>query len=171
MNEKIFERVCGRDGVKSGLLLDAMSNWVCGLAEWQVIAHLTFPWEASLNSARRCHDRFMSRSHPDLDYFYAEEKNPSRPGYHIHELLYRPMGILCKGLWSDWFEKYGRCRFELIRSMDDVTGYCAKYVLKEQAWWNVRIVRRPDSSAMRFSDGGGLFDVSGGGGERREAEK
>ena len=41
------------DRVKAAALAVEMGDWVHGLAPWQVIAHLTFEWEASFDSGRR----------------------------------------------------------------------------------------------------------------------
>jgi hypothetical protein len=140
MNPKVFERVCNTEGVNAGLLLEQMAGWVHQLKPWQVISHLTFEWEASQDSTRRNYEKFMRQQLPDVDYFYAVERNPSRAGNHVHALWHRPMEIARKGAWSEWYARYGRARIEPVRSQEDVTGYCAKYVTKESAWWNVRLV-------------------------------
>jgi hypothetical protein len=49
-----------------------MGDWVHGLAPWQVISHLTFSWEASFDSARRCYEKFM------------------RTDIHLQTPIYRP---------------------------------------------------------------------------------
>ena len=69
-------------------------DWVHGLAPWQVIAHMTFAWEASVWSAQRCYEKFMKRELWGVSYFYALEQNPSRDGYHVH------------ALWCDCQSKY-----------------------------------------------------------------
>src|ERR1035437_3384171 len=78
----------GEEMLKLQLHLDklAMVSWVDALAPWEVISHLTFRWEVSLDGARRGYEKFMTRELPHLSYFYAEEANPSRDGYHIHAL-------------------------------------------------------------------------------------
>jgi hypothetical protein len=143
MNSKVFEKVCATQGVKAGLLLDEMAAWVNALKPWQCISHLTFEWEASLDSTRRNFEKFMRKELPDVDYFYAIESNPSRAGHHVHALWHRPMEISRKVAWSEWFNRYGRARIEPVRSSEDVTGYCAKYILKERAWWNVKLLTSP----------------------------
>ena len=143
MNEKILERVCRTEGMKTGLDLAVMADWVKGLKPWQVISHLTFEWEASQDSTRRNYEKFMRKKLPAVDYFYAVERNPSRDGNHVHALWHRPMEICRKAAWSEWFNRYGRARIEPVRSSEDVTGYCAKYVTKEGAWWNVKLLSPP----------------------------
>jgi len=81
----------------------------------------------------------MSRALPHLSYFYAEEANPSRDGYHIHALWADAKTLYRKEAWATWFKRFGRARIEPIRSNADVASYCAKYVTKERAWWNVKL--------------------------------
>jgi hypothetical protein len=35
-------------------------------------------------------------------------------------------------VWSDLFKSFGRAKVEPARSLENVTGYCAKYLLKQQ---------------------------------------
>lgn len=128
-----------------------MSVWVGGLAAWSVISHQTFRWEASLWSARRCYERFMKKELPAIGYFYALEANPGRPGYHVHALwadpseLHAGVQVQRSEIWQRWFKRYGRSKIEPIKSVDDVADYCSKYVCKEGAWWNVRLLRSDDT--------------------------
>jgi hypothetical protein len=117
-----------------------IANWVRGLAPWSVFMTPTFRWEASLESARRCFEKFMRMQLPEVSYFYAIEENPSRDGHHVHALWADCEAVLRRGVWERWFEKYGRARIEPVRSKDDVTDYCGKYVCKASAWWNFKLV-------------------------------
>jgi len=116
-----------------------MADWVNYLAPWSVIAHLTFSWECSMDSGRRVFERFMARHLSRVSYFYALEENPSRDGFHVHALWADTGSVFRKAAWSEWFTRYGRARIEPVRRYEDVSGYCAKYVTKERAWWNVRL--------------------------------
>lgn len=131
----------GEEYMKLQLYLDKlqMVSWVDSLAPWEVISHLTFRWEASLDSARRGYERFMKRSQPHLSYFYAIEANPSRDGYHIHALWADCKTMYRKEAWATWFERFGRARIEPVKDQRDVANYCAKYVTKARAWWNVKL--------------------------------
>lgn len=131
----------GEDYRKLQMQLDKlqMVQWVHSLAPWQVIAHLTFRWEVSLDSARRLYERFMRKKLASLSYFYAEEQNPSRDGYHVHALWADCKGLYRKEAWHSWFHRFGRARIEPVRSEGDVASYCSKYVTKEGAWWNVKL--------------------------------
>lgn len=119
--------------------LGQMSDWVNWLADWQVIAHLTFSWECSLDSGRRVYERFMQRHLARVSYFYALEQNPSRDGFHVHALWADAGTVFRKEVWSQWFTRYGRARIEPVRSHDDVSSYVSKYVTKACSWWNVRL--------------------------------
>lgn len=117
-----------------------MSAWVNGLAPWRVIAHHTFVWEASIWSAQKSYERFMAGSCRDVSYFYAIEQNPSRDGHHVHALWADCEAVQRSEIFSRWKAIYGRNRIEPVRSVVDVASYCSKYVTKEGAWWNVKIV-------------------------------
>jgi hypothetical protein len=117
-----------------------MISWVNGLAPWQVIAHHTFVWEASIWSAQKSFERFMARRCEDVSYFYAIEQNPGRPGHHIHALWADCEAVLRSKVWLHWKETYGRNKIEPVRTPLDVAAYCSKYVTKEGAWWNVKLV-------------------------------
>ncbi len=117
-----------------------MSCWVNALANWQVIAHHTFSWEASIWSAQKSFEKFMAREVRDVSYFYAVEENPSRDGHHVHALWAECEGVHRSRIWERWKERFGRNRIEPVNSINDVSAYCAKYVTKKGAWWNVKIV-------------------------------
>lgn len=116
---------------------DQMATWVSWLAPWQVILHGTWRWEASVWSAQRAVEKFRLKHLSRCSFFYALEENPGRDGYHVHGLLADCTAIYWKDIWAAWCKRYGRFRSEPVRSTEDVTRYCAKYVTKERAWWDV----------------------------------
>jgi hypothetical protein len=116
-----------------------MGDWVHSLAPWQVISHMTFSWEASIDSARRCYEKFMRTEMRGISYFYALEQNPGRDGHHVHALWCDCKNMRRTEIWDKWFHRYGRARIEPVNSRDDVADYCAKYVTKENSWWNVKL--------------------------------
>lgn len=118
---------------------EQMSDWVNWLADWQVISHLTFSWECSLDSGRRVYERFMQRHLSRVSYFYALEENPGRDGFHVHALWADAGSVFRKEAWAAWFTRYGRARIEPVRNHEDVSSYCAKYVCKEREWWNLKM--------------------------------
>lgn len=126
--------------LKAAQLNIEMGDWVYSLAPWQVISHLTFSWEASIWSAQRCYEKFMRTEMRGVSYFYALEQNPGRDGYHAHALWCDCKGKSRQHVWRSWFERYGRNRIEPVNNRDDVADYCAKYVCKEGAWWNVKLL-------------------------------
>jgi len=125
------------------LRADAMTDYVYKLAPWEVIAHHTFVWEASLPSAQKCFEAFMRKTLSSVSYFYALEQNPGRPGYHVHALWADCKAVRRTLVWERWYQSYGRNRIEPVRGKVCVARYCAKYVCKEGAWWNVKLVN-PD---------------------------
>jgi hypothetical protein len=127
-----------------------MGDWVHSLAPWQVISHLTFSWEASIWSAQRCYEKFMRNEMRGVSYFYALEENPGRDGYHAHALWCDCKSKSRAMVWKNWFERYGRNRIEPVNSRDDVSDYCAKYICKEGAWWNIKLLshRHPQSNIL-----------------------
>jgi len=125
---------------KAAQLNVVTGDWVHGLAPWQVISHLTFKWEASMPSAMRCYEKFMRTDMWGVSYFYALEQNPGRDGFHVHALWCDCKSKSRRNIWQKWFDRYGRARIEPVNNRDDVADYCAKYVTKENSWWNVKLL-------------------------------
>jgi hypothetical protein len=125
---------------KSFLLMSKTAEWVKQLRPWQSFGTFTYSWESSFESTRRCFEKFMRIEAHGVSYFYAMEENPGRNGHHVHALLYSPVEARRKLLWESWFNRYGRARIEAVKSSLDVSDYCAKYVCKERAWWNLKLV-------------------------------
>jgi len=136
-------------------LVAEMASWLGAMRPWQVISHLTFPWEASVWSAKRCYEKFMSKELRGTEFFYSPEPNPNREGFHIHALWYCSKEIERRLAWSQWFQRYGRARIEPVRSNEDVTNYCSKYVVKEAEWWGIKLFPKP-SRLDRFALHGGV---------------
>lgn len=128
---------------QTDLQREELFQWVHALAPWKVIAHHTFAWEASIWSAQKSYERFMAKRCGEVSYFYAIEQNPSRDGHHVHALWADCEGVQRSEIFGRWKETYGRNRIEPVRSSVDVASYCSKYVTKEGAWWNVKLVN-PD---------------------------
>lgn len=134
----------GEDYLKQQLAFDKVERvrWIEGLASWEIMATGTFRWQASLDSARRVFEKFMSRKYPHLSYFYALERNPGRDGFHVHSLWADCRGLYCKEAWHDWWVRYGRNLVDRIRNKRDSSEYAAKYLCKENSgdyWWNVKL--------------------------------
>jgi hypothetical protein len=53
-------------------------------------------------------------------------------------------------IWDKWFHRYGRARIEPVNKRDDVSDYCAKYVCKEGAWWNVNLLGQRHPGNQNF---------------------
>jgi hypothetical protein len=137
-----------------------MAQWVNSLAPWSVFATHTFSYEASLWSARRVYERFMLKALPKVSYFYAIEANPSRDGHHVHA-MWDSLGAPRTATHREWLKRYGRNRIEPVRDFADVVGYCAKYVVRENAWWDFHLSRARRAAVGReisspLSSGGNL---------------
>ena len=103
------------------------TNWLHDMAPWDLFFTGTFEWESSLQATRKAFQKFMSKNLPNVSYFFVSEKNPSRPGYHIHALMADATGLYRKGVWALWKKKYGMNRLEPIRSRLDVEKYTTKH--------------------------------------------
>ena len=82
----------------------------------------------------------MRTALPGVGYFYAIEENPSRDGHHVHA-LWDSLDAPRKATHREWLKRYGRNRIEPVRGFNDVVNYCSKYVVKERAWWSIRLSR------------------------------
>jgi len=152
-----------------------MGDWVNGLAPWKCFSTLTFRWHSSLPATVKAYEKFMDAKMPGVSYFYAVESNPSGDGTHVHALWTEP-GVQRRTAWKEWFDQYGRARIEPIGFRQarhrtgvevllprgygpfndqlaeaNVTDYCAKYVCKDGAWWNVRLkgAHHPNAKKQR----------------------
>jgi len=128
------------DRVRNAAMVCEMGEWVHGLAPWQVIAHLTFAWEASLWSGTKAYEKFMRSELRGVSHFWALEANPGRDGFHVHALWVDCLSLRRSLIWQKWFARYGRGRIEPVNCRQDVADYVAKYVTKEGAWWGVRLM-------------------------------
>ena len=78
--------------------------------------------------------------------FIAVEPHKSCSGLHVHGLMsfagnnekLRPYLV-----WRNLFEEYGRSKVDYIRSKENVSDYCAKYVTKEMGWWDYDFYGKP----------------------------
>lgn len=124
-------------------LATEMARWLESLRVWPVVTHLTFRWEASVWSAKRCYEKFMAKELPHTEYFYSPEPNGLRGGgWHLHSLWFSNLEIERKEKWYQWFTRYGRARIEPVRSHVDVVQYCSKvcYVSKALGeFWGIKI--------------------------------
>lgn len=129
----------GESDMKLQLALDKAQRvrWVRELADWKVMATLTFRWESSVWSAMRAYKKFMAKRLPGVSYYAVTERNPSRDGYHLHALWADCKTVSRKDQWAAWFEKFGRARIEPVRDENDVSGYASKYLCKEDSFLEI----------------------------------
>ena len=136
----------------------AMTVWILKLGSWNTMATFTFPDRAfkmrdgskkmcgvKSDSARIYFEKFMRKHFPRVDYFYSIEPNPSRDGHHIHAVM---EGEFQRSeMWRLWFEErrsaesgFGaRNRIEPVEKWIQAAAYVAKYIVKDQAWWNFKL--------------------------------
>ena len=119
---------------------ESLATWVMGLAPWQAFSTLTYEWESSLQATIKSYERFMRKELPNVNHFYAIEQNPSRRGHHVHGLWCQSGDVNRKDAWQKWFDHYGRARIEPLHHRNQVVAYCAKYLMKQEAWFNVHLV-------------------------------
>jgi len=133
--------------------------WIQSLAPWEIMATFTFAWEASLESATRCYERFVVRKVGRISYFMAVEGNPSRGGFHVHSLWADCSTLYRREVHADWFSRYGRALIEPVRHARDAESYASKYLTKPNAWWNVRL----QWHRLRALSGDSSFSLAPGG--------
>lgn len=139
LKQKEFCRIEQRHGSDAALLADAQAVWVESLAPWDHLVTLTFRWEASIWSAKRCFRKFMAREYPRLSYFAAFEPNPGRDGHHVHSVLAGDSNLYRKGMWRALFDRYGRTEVEKVKQKQDCTSYVSKYLTKAMADIEVKL--------------------------------
>lgn len=119
------------------------TNWLHALAPWELFFTGTFAWEASNGAAQRSFQSFMHKEMPDVTWFYVTEKNPSRPGYHIHALISGAETYRRTAIWKKWFKRFGINKLEPVRSRKKVEAYttkhCANYLTKGYGWYDFEI--------------------------------
>ena len=119
------------------------TNWLHDLAPWELFFTGTFAWESSNSAAQRSFQKFMSSSMPGVSYFYVTEKNPSRPGYHIHALIHGAETYRRKTIWKKWYKRFGINKLEPIKSKkkveDYTTKHCATYLTKGIGWYDFQL--------------------------------
>ena len=129
--------------MREGDLKWEFAKWLHELAPWELFFTGTFEWEASNSSAQRAFKSFMQKNMSDVSYFFVTEKNPSRPGYHIHALMSGAETYKRTTIWSRWFKRFGINKLEPVRSRKKVeeytTKHCANYLLKGVGWYDLEI--------------------------------
>jgi hypothetical protein len=140
----------GEDSLQAQQSVDRLQrvDWIESLVApdgWEVMATFTFRWEASLESARRCYERFIQQRLPRISYFYSIEPNPSRDGHHVHALWADCLTVNRKAIWQEVVGtsarpgRWGFARIEPVRSKADSSEYASKYLCKADAWYNVKL--------------------------------
>jgi hypothetical protein len=138
----------------AGAASEAMVELIAGLARWDLFGGLTFdqrrcpaevimgvkvPRRIPVDSARVRFQNFVGRAEKTLgrELKYVAALESQRNGWpHLHPLLSLEGGLQAgdvAALGGLWYDANGYGRLEAPRSLADVTGYCAKYLLKDLA--------------------------------------
>lgn len=162
VSDRLFDRQLAADVARVQALKRAyeekllhMGVFVERLAQWKVFGTFTFRWVASVDSAKRCFERFIRARLPgNVSVFWVIEVHPGGHGAHAHALFDRTDWPR-KEMWEAWFKRYGRARIEPLRSFRG-REYCAsKYVCKDTSWWSYRLSKQNFHLARRSSTTGG----------------
>ena len=122
-------------------------QWLEDIAPWSTKLDMTFEWNCDEFRARRIFQTWMDKKLPGSTYVFSVERDPlqhkvanTRQGLnqacHVHAISDTHWNILKdkkdltrQDLWKDWFNRFGRCRIEPVKSIEDATGYCIKKVM------------------------------------------
>jgi hypothetical protein len=114
------------------------ADWLNGYS-WDSFLTATFkrprkePYYALQSVWRVIHEQGVGRA------FLCAEPHQSGD-LHIHGIMSGLVKTMSgeshyqgdQAVWSRLFNTFGRAKVEPVRSCEDVAGYCAKYILKEQ---------------------------------------
>lgn len=133
---------------------EALATFIGELAPWHLFGGLTFdqrrcpkeriggtlvPRRIPVDVARGRFERYVAGAERALGrrIEYVAGLESQRNGWpHFHPLLSLEGGLQggdVVALGSLWYDANGYGRLEAPRSVEDVTGYCAKYLLKDLA--------------------------------------
>ena len=143
---------------------EQLVEWLEDIAPWTTKLDMTFEWNCDEFRARRLFQTFMAKTLPGSTYVFSVERDPlqhkvanTRQGLnqacHVHAISdtnwwiqEQKNNLFIKDVWRTWFSKYGRCRIEKVKSIEDATGYCIKKVM------NYSEARVSDRSHVRKTD-------------------
>lgn len=92
----------------------------------------------AIDRASRLLGKFYDNLDRPLNAFVVAEQHRNG-SYHAHGLLElkgldREADVmLCRALWQAGYDKFGLCRFELVRDGGQVRNYVSKYLVKRVA--------------------------------------
>ena len=113
--------------------------------EWDYYATLTTSYEQTMNSARRCVERFHDRANKSgaTTMFFACEPYDVKDGYHVHALIKSEIEfknlIECYQVTSGGKKIGKHQRIDLQKFKQGMGGamYCAKYITKRLSDWDI----------------------------------
>tara|TARA_Y100000589_G_scaffold182685_1_gene173040 strand:- start:711 stop:1235 length:525 start_codon:yes stop_codon:yes gene_type:complete len=122
---------------------EQLVEWLEDIAPWSTKLDMTFEWNCDEFRARRIFQNWMEEKLPGSTYVFSVERDPlqhkvanTRQGLnqacHVHAISdtkWKFIRELRSDLWKNWFDRFGRCRIDLVKSVEDATGYCIKKVM------------------------------------------
>lgn len=127
-----------RDFRNSTSAREAYARYLQGF-EWDYFATIT--WKRHFRDSIKAHERVWEiiASHCERAFLAVERHRYPNHDCHVHGLIKVPRfsGVesghnywSAEGIWRDCYYNAGRSRVEAIRSAEDVSSYCSKYVVK-----------------------------------------
>lgn len=122
---------------------EQLVHWLEDIAPWTTKLDMTFEWNCDEFRARRIFQNWMKEKLPGSTYVFSVERDPlqhkvanTRQGLnqacHVHAISdtkWKFIRELRRDLWRNWFDRFGRCRIDQVRSVEDATSYCIKKVM------------------------------------------
>ena len=138
MNEGSLEVRLGVDEeVRRQLLLEGLRDFIQGFPGWNIFITQTFAHSISADRSDMAIERvqrFLESSLRRPHGFLGAELHRSGT-VHLHGLIGASGDVSRKRLWERLHRRFGFSRIEPVRSHEQVTAYCTKYVTKRLAEW------------------------------------
>lgn len=115
---------------------DSLSTYLQGF-DWSYFITVTTrkPWQDAIALNREAYTMLNEVTAVERA-FLCTEPHYIRSGVHLHGVVKADAKyvefIPTERIWRSLFTRFGRSKVEVIRSQEQVTGYCSKYVTKSQ---------------------------------------
>ena len=121
-------------------------EWIEGLTRWSTKFDMTFSWNCDEFRAPKLFENWMVKQLPSSTFLYSVERDPNQDkvmntkqglnqACHIHAItdtdwfILKKQGITRKSKWENWFNRYGRCRIEPVKTIRGATEYAMKKII------------------------------------------
>lgn len=125
---------------------DIYIDWIEGITRWTTKFDMTFKWNCDEFRARQLFVAWMEKQLPSSTFLFATERDPMQDkvmntkqglnqACHVHAItdtdwhILKANGTTRTSKWSNWKQRYGRCRIEPIKSISAASGYALKKIL------------------------------------------